>query len=299
MIVPTESYEEISLNYSEALTWMKEIGVNFGPGRTQHYQKVLEHWKDIYKTVTEEDKINIFPDFVSSIFEIKDFIAIYKAFHNVQRSQLAHIVTKLQKGVNGPINAHEETPKSTTARNFLFEATVASRAHRPGMGVEAILDAESDTGIRIDTKKLWVECKRITSIGKIEANVKKASSQLESIINKQKGSGHRGIVAIEVTKLLNLGDSIYVAENDIQLIASVDRMMDEFIREYSEIWQKLYKRRSKKIIGTIIRFAFMSTSEDRNLLVNTSQWGMNPRLGISDSDQNIQNVLAASLESPL
>ena len=296
MRIPTESYEDIFQNYSAALRWMKEIGVTFGPGRTQHYQNTVEHWKDVYKTATKEDAINIFPDFLSSMFEINDFIDIYRAFQNVPADQLGHIIKKLQKGVNGPINAADETPKSTTARNFLFEATLAARAHRPDNGVETILDAKSDTGIIISNKKLWIECKRVTSVNKIEANVKKASSQLESILKKQHGSGHRGIVALDVTKLFNTGDKIYVSDNDSQLITSIDQKMDQFIEENSKIWQRLYERRSKKIIGTIIRFAFMCTSESRNLLVHTSQWGMNPRRGTSDSDEKVQELLASNLQ---
>ncbi|KVX03222.1 hypothetical protein [Shewanella frigidimarina] len=299
MKVPTESYNQISHNYSNALIWMRDIGVNIGSGRTQHYQKVLENWKGKYKTATLDEENSVFPNFVSSVFEIHDFVQIYKAFHDVPKSELIHIAAKLQKGVNGPINAVEETAKSTTARNFLFEASFAARAHRPNVNVEAILDAETDTGINIDKKKLWVECKRVTSIDKIETNVRKACKQLESIIKKKIGSGHRGIVALDVTKLISPGDEIFVSDNDSELMASVDRMMDQFILEHSKIWQELYNRKSKKIIGTIVRFAFMSTSESRNLLVYTSQWGVNPRLGISASDEEIQRVLAHSLKDIL
>ncbi|RUT67512.1 hypothetical protein D0817_26055, partial [Flavobacterium cupreum] len=78
-------------------------------------------------------------------------------------NQLASVIEKLRKGVNGPINAADETSESTAARNFLFEATVAAKAHRPDRGVEAILDAESDTGILINGKRIWVECKRVTT----------------------------------------------------------------------------------------------------------------------------------------
>lgn len=296
MRVPTESYEKIFQDYSDALEWMKNIGIKIEPGRTKHYKKVISHWKDSYRGASESEGKSIFPDFVSSMFEVHDFIDIHRAFREVPVSRLQSIIDKLQKGVNGPINAHEETPKSTAARNFLFEATVAARAHRPQSGVEAILNAASDTGIKIDKNKLWIECKRVTSIKKIEENVRKASSQLENIIGKQNGSGHRGIVALDITKILNSGDQIYVSQNDAQLVSSVDRMMDDFIKNHSNVWQELYKRRDRKVVGTLVRFSFMATSESRNLLVHASQWGMNPRIGISRSDENIQRVLASKLK---
>lgn len=274
---------------------MKNIGVKIGPGRTSHYEKIVGYWKDAYKTASAEEGKKIFPDFVSSMFEIYDFVSVYSALKEVPNNQLKSIAEKLQKAVNGPVNAAEETSDSTTARNFLFEATVAAKAYHPDKGVATILDAKSDTGISIDGKKIWVECKRITTINKIESNARKASSQLEDILKKQVGSGHRGIVAFDISKILNSGDKIYVSENDSALMNSVDRMMDQFMKEFSHIWQKVYTRRNRKIIGTIVRFAFMSSSEARNILVHTQQWALNPRLGVSASDDEIQRRLVSSL----
>lgn len=297
MRIPTESYEKIYQDYSNALEWLEYIGVKIGSGRTNHYRRTIEYWKDAYKIASEEEGERAFPEFVSSMFEIHSFISIYNAFRDEAKSDLSKIAEKLQKGVNGPINAADESPKSTTARNYIFEVVVAARAHRPNAGIQTILNARSDTGIKIDKSKLWIECKRVTTVEKIEANVKKASSQLEVILKKQSGSGHRGIVALDVTKILNSGDKIYASKDDEQLLASVDRIMDKFIIDHSHIWQNLYERRDRKVIGTLVNFSFMATSESRNLLVHASQWGLNPRLGISDSEQEIQKTLANALKS--
>lgn len=295
MTIPAETYEAIYDQYSAAMKWMEGLGIKLSPGRTSYYEKVLGYWKDAYKTATADEGRQIFPDFVSSMFEVFDFVNIHKAFIGAPADQLTSIVQKLQKGVNGPINVADETPESTAARNFLFEASVAAKAHRPGKGIEAILDARSDTGTRVNGRKLWVECKRVTTVEKIGNNARKASSQLESIVAAEVGSGHRGIVAMDVSKVLNKGDKIFVTRNDYELMASVDRLMDQLIQKHSHIWQRVYERRQKKIIGTIIRFSFMATSEARNLLVHASQWAMNPRLGISPSDEQIQRQLVATL----
>ena len=118
---------------------------------------------------------------------------------------------------------------------------------------------------------------------------------METLLTRAVGSGHRGIVALDISKILNSGDKIFVAQNDEMLLASVDRMMDQFIAQHSESWESIYKRRHKKIIGTIIRFAFMASSESRNILVHTSQLAMNPRLGIAVADEEIQRQLVATL----
>lgn len=295
MPIPTATYEAIFEQYSAAMRWMEGLGIKLNPGRTYHYEKVIGHWKDAYRSATVEEGHKIFPDFVSSMFEVFDFVNIHKAFHGLPPNKIASVIEKLQKGVNGPTNAASETPESTTARNFLFEAAVAAKAHKPDRGIEAILDARSDTGIRFGGKKIWVECKRVTTVEKIEGNVRKASSQLEKVLAGALGSGHRGVVALDVSKILNRGDKIFVARNDSELLTSVDQMMVRFISECSPVCERIYERRSKKIIGTMIRFSFMATSESRNLLVHASQWALNPRLGLVASDEKIQTQLAAVL----
>jgi hypothetical protein len=154
MSIPTNTYEAIFEQYSAAMRWMAGLGIKLSPGRTSHYEKIIEHWTDAYKSATADEGRKIFPDFVSSMFEVYDFVSIYKAFEGVPARQLTSVIQKLQKGVNGPVNAAVETPDSTAARNFLFEAAVAAKAHRPDKGIEAILDARSDTGINLNGKKL-------------------------------------------------------------------------------------------------------------------------------------------------
>jgi hypothetical protein len=297
MSIPTQTYEALYQQYFSAMAWMGGLGVKLSPGRTTNYERFIRHWKDAYRTATPEEAKIAFPDFVSSMFEILDFVNIHKAFLDTPVDQLSGIIQKLQKGVNGPINASNENSDSTVARNFLFEAAVAAKTHRPSTGIETIFDAKSDTGIRFDRKKIWVECKRVTVANKIEDNVRKASKQLEVVLKNKIGTGHRGIVAIDISKILNAGDLIFVANDDDVLLTSVDRIMDAFLRENDHIWQRVYERRHHKIIGTLVRFSFMATSEKRNLLVHASQWALSPRTGISASDEEMQRKLVALIQS--
>lgn len=296
MSIPSASYGSIAEQYKTAINWMESIGVKIGSGRTTHYAKVIDYWKDAYKTASERKAKELLPDFVSSVFEIHDFLDIYNAFKAEPVDALDNIKDKLQKGINGPINSADETANSTSSRNYIFEVLMAARSHNPNSGVITLLNTDSDTGILTDGKKLWIECKRISSASKIEANIKDASNQLEKILSRKKGSGNRGIVAIDVTKLLNPNGDLYVQKNDSALIASIDGMMEQFITNNSDQWEKVYARRNKKIIGTIIRFSFMATSEARNLFVRAGQWAINPRIDASRADSHLLEILVASLK---
>lgn len=200
MLIATDSYEKISQDYILALDWIRTLGVRIGPGRTQFYAKVIESWAKNYRTASDEEAKNIFPDFLSSALEIMDFTYIYKSLCNVPAIDLKSIADKLQKGVNGPTNLIEESSDSSVARNFIFEALVTAEFHRPYKSIEAIFDTSSDAGLKIEGRKILIECKRITSLDKLEANVRKACSQLESSLEREVSSRNRGLVALDFTK---------------------------------------------------------------------------------------------------
>lgn len=296
MTIATDSYESIHKDYADAIDWIRSLGVKVTSGRTQFYDRVVGHWSKEYKSASEQQGKDIFPDFVSSMFEVMDFIDIYKSLRNVPKNHLGAIAEKLQKGVNGPINLASETSDSTTARNFIFEALVAARSHRPEMGVETVFDPISDTGLRIGGKKLWIECKRLTSLEKLEANVRKACNQLETTFKRDTSTQHRGLVAIDFTKILHPGDKIYVKRNDEELIAGIDSITDQMVTQCSNDWEKVYPHKSNKILGTLLRFSTMATSEERNLMVRACQWAVNPKRNVSSSDESLLRQLAKSLK---
>lgn len=296
MIIKTTSYQDIANQYSKAIVWMESLGIQADKNRITHYKNTIEYCASSYKTATSEDMDKILPDFISSVIEINNFIEIFSAFKDTPSDQLKKIIEKLQKSVNGPLTSISEKAKTSTARNYLFEAFVAARCHRPSRGVSCILDASSDTGIKIEDKKIWIECKRITSQKKLEKNIRVATKQLENVIAKQTGSGHRGVVALDISKILTIGNQILVSEDDDSLIKTIDAIMERYIKENHHVWENIYERRSKKILGILVSFSFMSSSKDRNLLVHTTQWGVNPKNIISPIDETALRKLALNLK---
>jgi cell wall assembly regulator SMI1 len=74
MKIETDTYDSINKNYDNAISWMKNIGVELSSGRTQHYLKIMNFLRDNYKSASDIVAKNIFPDFVSSVSEIDSFI---------------------------------------------------------------------------------------------------------------------------------------------------------------------------------------------------------------------------------
>jgi len=277
MEIKRTSYSVIKDDYENALRWMESIGVVLSTGRTKHYQCILEYWNDSYTTATERDARNIFPDFIGSISEIYDFVDIYKNLKNVPVSELTGIAKKLQKGVNGPLDSALENSNTVEARNFIFEALVAAKMHYPEGNINTIFSSETDTGIYVGKRSIWIECKRVTSERKLEANIRKASNQLGQQLKRKYTSGNRGIVALDYSKILHIGDKIYVKQSEKELTDSILKITEIFVAQYSELFEKAYKEKSKKIIGTLVRYATMASAEDSKLIVRASDWGLVPR----------------------
>lgn len=287
MNIKTDTYETVSVEYNNAISWMIKLGVKISVGRTQHYQKVMNYWKENYKTVSNEKKEDIFPDFVSSVSEIHDFIDIYNAFKEEPIEKLVSIKAKLQKGVNGPLKSSDETKNSSEARNYIFEALVAAKFHHPNKNITTILSASSDTGIKVNNHKIWIECKRVASENKLEKNIRKASNQLDKQIKNKITANSKGVVAIDFSKILHDGDKLLVKANDTELHNSIQEITVTFIKQYSDLWHNIYGTKNKKIIGTLVHFSTMATSEERKLLVRVSDWGVNPKVGTSLYNQSL------------
>ena len=301
MKIETDTYDSVCNNYDSAISWMKTIGVKISSGRTQHYLKVMNYWRDNYKSASASIERDIFPNFVSSVSEIDSFIKIYKAFKNEPIEKLSSIKTKLQKGVNGPINAEDENPNTSEARNYIFEALVAAKFHNPEKEISTILTASTDTAVEFKNKKIWIECKRVTSEKNLKKNIRKAANQLDiqlrKKIRKKINTGNKGLVAIDFSKILHAGDHLLVKANDVELLNSVEKITETFIAQYSNIWNKIFENKNKRIVGTLVHFSTMATSEQRNLLVTVSDWGVNPKVNASLYNNSLLRSIATILNN--
>ena len=239
----------------------------------------------------------IFPDFVSSVSEIHDFIDIYNALKEEPIEKLASIKTKLQKGVNGPLKSSDETQNSSEARNYIFEALVAAKLHHPNKDITTILSASTDTGIKVKNYKIWIECKRVTSKNNLETNIRKASNQLDKQIRKKITASNKGVVAIDFSKILHDGDKLLVKANDFELQNSIQKITETFIKQYSRLWQNIYRTKNSKIIGTLVHFSTMATSEERKLLVRVSDWGVNPKVNTSAYNHSLLKSIAENINN--
>jgi hypothetical protein len=295
--IQTATYAEAYEELSKTIKWLKSLGLDPSRGRISQYHKNLGHWKDNYRSAPDDEVRRGFAEFLNTLQDVHDIVAVYRKFHLIPTHELLLIKAKLSKALNGPIKRHEERPNTTVARNFLFEALVAARLHHPEQNIQAILNTQSDTGFKFGSKKVWIECKRITSLDQLEKNIRDATRQLEKTFSKNPGNAHSGLVAIDVSKLFNDGSKILPKPTEDALLSEMRNYVEGFITKYRRDWEKVYQHRNKRIIGTLVRLSTMASVEERNLPTVATEWAVNPRDRLPDADHDFLQKLALTLNS--
>src|SRR5262249_22223281 len=89
------------------------------------------------------------------------------------------------------------------SRNLLFELVVAGLLKRAGLPIR--LDGDEDISFEFRNTSFFVECKRIHSTAKIQKNIDDAGEQIGKRCDIAEAPKTRGIIAIDVSKLIHPG----------------------------------------------------------------------------------------------
>ncbi|MCD6274048.1 MAG: hypothetical protein J7K30_14685 [Deltaproteobacteria bacterium] len=296
MEIQTQSYSSVQNSYDEAVEWLNRIGVRVNRGRLGEYRKHLDSFVLNYNGLSGAESKDQFSKTVNVMYEVDAIIHIYEALKSSTLDQLSYIKTKLQQAVAGPLHASDENKNGNKARNYLFEIMVSAKLHAPDKGMCVDLSSKSDTEVSFLDKRFLVECKRPQSEKKIEANFRDAVAQLIKKFKNSRKTNVRGLVAIDFSKIVNPDADLLVKDNDRELQVSSMSIIDYVIKKYSHKWQDILSRKSKKILGVIVRASLMGVSEERNLLVNCNEWGLNPRIGCTPIESEYLRQMVLSLD---
>ena len=88
-----------------------------------------------------------------------------------------------------------------------------------------------------------------------------------------------------------------VKANDVELINSVGKITETFIAQYSNLWNRIFETKNKRIVGVLVHFSTMATSEERNLLVTVSDWGVNPKVNNSLYNNDLLHSIATIINN--
>lgn len=265
------SYELFADDLDSALAWMQSLGIVYERTRVGEYKRAIDTLLKIYQSDDKETIQNEFSKIVTAAFEASDLIAIHKGLAGSFDNELR---ARIERYAKGPNNYTQEitATSSNIARNVGFELLVMAKLVAAGIDIN--FEIKTDAAARFDNRSILFECKRPQSLGMLEANVKNAFRQLEGKYHNPVHLRHRGIIAIDISKLINPDFMLYEAQNATSLDAGLSQVVDNFIIENNHYWQT---GRNKKTIAILLRLSLMGVHKERsNMLTYCQQFGLTP-----------------------
>ncbi len=241
------SHKEFHNDVEPMCRWLESMNIGIDKNRVAQYQRtsrsiVVQIQK---RTVKELEKSLGFPKQTDNVHDVSELILIQQQLNDYDCPVFKRT---LAQAVNGPTSLAEERPQSSDARNKVFELVIAAQFHAAGFRPKFVEPA--DAIITIDGIKCFVECKRIQTENGLEEAVQKASSQIKQRLNQETSTKPRGLVAIDISKAINIDGTLYFsAPSSEHLTKVIEINLAEFLkRNRAKLTKGIHSRISAVLV---------------------------------------------------
>jgi hypothetical protein len=272
MNIPIATNFDLKAEFELAIAWMGDIGVSIGPGRIEYYKAGLDLWLDPGVIGDVAAAQAAFPKVASAAYEVPCFLEVYAAFKGTPLEELGPLAVKLNKAVAGPFDLSDENNENSTARNFLFEAIVAAKFHRPLLGMKALANPKSDSGFTAGNNTILIESKRLGSIHQVEKRLREGRNQLNKNLNGLPVDHNMGMIAFDISRLVNPNGMIYATELEENMNRETASMIDVFLREQDRLFDQVLPEKNPRIVAIVVRLSVLARSNDKQKMVINNQW---------------------------
>ena len=252
------AYEKLK----DILEWLEQHDIRTHESRISKYENSLRELRSLSDESDFRIKEREYREAMHEYFELS---YIYEAFKYSSPAGFASILRKITKG---GARIGEESHKNSLAKNFAFEASVGARIGISGIRV--YFDTSGDVYFEFEGIPIYIQCKRLSSVSKIETRINQAFSQLvndwsiHEANNKQRAYG---IIAIDITKLINPQMESQIAIDHHfdkgQIVGIVDSYIRSNLREY--IFSRELKLENR-LMGVILRYSSVSYLQKTQML---------------------------------
>ena len=264
------------------------------PTRVGEYQRaidtVLRAFRSSSFAVMRKELLSI----ITAMFEVNDLIEIHKSLAGrFDNSLVRHFRTY----ASGPVSYMDENVQTSSniARNIAFELVVMAKLTRSGIPLDFRM--ATDVAAQFDGQSVLFECKRPQSLTSLESNIKKACRQLEAKYGNAEPSLQSGIIAIDITKLINPDFMLYAQNDEHALDAGLSRLIDGFVSEYERLWQR---QRDKRTIAVLLRLSLVGVNKARNdMLTYCQQFAITPLHQVGERSIETARALATAMHETL
>ncbi len=242
------SYESSHTEYfmdkmDEVIRWLESKGLKATQSR---YAKYKDYIDDFYKKGNREDLADLEQRFKKLNDAVQECIQIVQVFNSFKNEKSIGFEERLQKAVYGTDFYNPEN-KIDQPRDFLYELLIASWFNR--LGYEIDFEQLTDVVANRNGTTIYIECKRIKSINRLEENLKKACKQLSKINND---ANHYGLIFIDIYNCVADKIRDYEYSDIPTMIEEVkDVLKNNFIDPSSGLIEKILTRNLENTLGVV------------------------------------------------
>ena len=254
-------------NKADALVkWLDQsLSINANNSRIGIYSKQVRKLTELLeqKRFSEADKDTV--AYHRAILELHEFFLPFDSYNST--SEVPGLAELLKTSVGGPVDRFSQNDTKSASRNHFFEVQVGARLHRIGLEVcyPESSPVNGDVETTINSHKIVIQCKRISSIKRIEQRVREGINQLKTHLTVYPQS--YGMVAIDISKTVNSNYECLIVEDQSHAHEEMTRMMDNFKSEHLEPLAHKIILANKQCIGQCIGLIVYSGQlyHDRNI----------------------------------
>lgn len=227
-------------NLKESISWLnKNINTNISSNRISDYERYLSNIESI-STENEKEKYR------KTMQEIHSFLKIYNSLKDIDNKS---IYKKIQTIVSGPINTDSRSNKKPDhSRNYLYELTIASRLIESGLNID--VSGDCDIVSYAFGKKVFIECKRITSEKQIMKRAKRAAEQVEERAGPKKPNDKKAqYIFLDLSVILsqNQERKTFKSEKEIEIYSKY--LLDSILNKKKK---QIIERVRDQVSGIVI-----------------------------------------------
>lgn len=199
----------------DVIKWFSENNLNAHGSR---YRRYKNHIDNFYKTINFSDLDKNFMKLNYAFVECVEIVTVYDAFKD---DKSKGFYDRLGMVINGR-DFFEEGQTSDQPRDYLYELVVASTFKEKGYKID--FDTATDVIAFKDDVKIFIECKRLKSVKRLEENLRKASKQLKSNIDSES----YGLIFMDITNCLTETLKTYEYSSDTEMRSFVKDAYNDF-----------------------------------------------------------------------
>jgi len=290
-IFSSRTYDAIASDLRDALAWFRSLGVEHERTRIGEYQRAVQLLVAAYRDARTDVLQREFPRINNALVEGHDIVYIHRPLAGRFDSELER---HIKAYASGPVIYTDEKAESASnrARNIGLELGVMAALARAELPID--FSIPTDVACEFGNRTLLFECKRPQSPDSVKPRVKDAFRQLEQKYQTAQRTRYRGIITLDITKVLNPSFKLYVTDDRISIDQIMSHLVDRFLIDHRSSWEL---RRTSKTIGILVRLRQMSVVEGASTskLFYGQQFALTPISHVGVVNAAIAEDLASSI----